>query len=253
TISSDTETQVELTMNLENAGNAPIEDDVVTIEVVDGADDVVETGEIFVTLPLLGKKTETKSLNLNLSRGDYTICLRYTNKTIASAELSVKSAVKPAKAIDLQPRVLLMNTRHGKKRNSQVGLLAYLLQSKGIKYEIGTHMLDSYLKFHKGHSNIHILTANPGGWKMRNQLKERVWQGEGLILICDRPLHSHDMANFLGVEVKRIKRKGVKRVKRKENKNKVKATNTMPEGLSEVQEELSPGAQSNRVWQTPRA
>ncbi|MCP4150179.1 MAG: hypothetical protein GY757_20700 [bacterium] len=251
TISSDTETQVELTMDLENAGNAPIEDDVVTIEVVDGADDVVETGEIFVTLPLLGKKVEKKFLNLNLSRGDYTIRLRYNNKTIASAELSAKSAVKPAKTIDLKPRVLLMNTTMGKKRNSQLGLIANLLQYKGIEFETGYRMLDSYVKFHKGHSNIHIPGANPRGWKMRKELKERVWQGEGLILICDKPLHGKDMADFLGVDVKRVKGKGVKG--KKENKDKNKATNTLPEGLAGVQEEVSPGARSNRVWQTPRA
>ncbi|MCP4157839.1 MAG: hypothetical protein GY757_59565 [bacterium] len=216
TISSDTETLVELTMNLENAGNAPIEDDVLSIEVVDGSGDVVESDDIFITLPLMGTKIEKKSLNLNLGRGDYIIRLRHNNKTIASADLSVKSAVKPAKTIDIQPRVLLMNTHHGKKRNSQVGLLANLLQSKGVTYEAGYHLLGSYVKFHKGHSNIHILGANPRGWKMRKELKERIWQGEGLILICDRTLRGHGMADFLGIEVKKVKgNKGKEKWKKK--------------------------------------
>jgi hypothetical protein len=45
------------------------------------------------------------------------------------------------------------------------------------------------------------------GRNLANELQERVWRGEGLILVCDKPINSPNLVDFLGVKVIPIKGK----------------------------------------------
>jgi len=45
------------------------------------------------------------------------------------------------------------------------------------------------------------------GRNLGDEMKERVWRGEGLILVCDKSIHSPELVDFLGVNVHPIKGK----------------------------------------------
>jgi hypothetical protein len=85
-----------------------------------------------------------------------------------------------------------------------VQFLTGLLQSQGIEYEIGLRLLDSYVKFNKGQTNVNIVLGNEMGRNLRDELKEKVWHGENLILFCDKPAQNPAWIDFLGVTIKPI-------------------------------------------------
>jgi hypothetical protein len=78
------------------------------------------------------------------------------------------------------------------------------LQSQGIEFEAGYGIVGSYLKFHKGQANVNILIGNEMNRWMKDELKERVRHGEGLIIICNKPAQDPEFAEFTGVTVKPI-------------------------------------------------
>ncbi|MGD2092416.1 MAG: hypothetical protein PVH61_39985, partial [Candidatus Aminicenantes bacterium] len=82
--------------------------------------------------------------------------------------------------------------------------LTGLLQSQGIEYEVGFRLLDSYVKLNKGQANVNIVFGNKIGRNLRDELKEKVWHGEGLILFCDTPAQNHEWKDFPGVTIKPI-------------------------------------------------
>jgi len=92
-------------------------------------------------------------------------------------------------------------------RSPQVEFLTNLLQIQEIDHETGHRLLDSYVKWHKGHSNMNVVLGNLMGRNLVNELQERVWRGEGLILVCDKPIHSPELVDFLGVSVRPIRGK----------------------------------------------
>jgi hypothetical protein len=85
-----------------------------------------------------------------------------------------------------------------------VDYLTALLQSQGIEYEIGLRLLDSYVKLNKGQANVNIVLGNEMGGNLRDELKEKVFHGEGLILFCDKPAQNPEWIDFLGVTIKPI-------------------------------------------------
>jgi hypothetical protein len=89
-------------------------------------------------------------------------------------------------------------------RSPQVEFLTNLLQVREIDHENGHRLLDSYVRLHKGHSNVNVVLGNLMGRNLANELQERVWRGEGLILVCDKPIQSPELVDFLGVSVRPI-------------------------------------------------
>jgi hypothetical protein len=51
---------------------------------------------------------------------------------------------------------------------------------------------------------VNIIIGNEMAHWLRDELKERVWRGEGLILWCDKPVQNPDWKDFLGVTLKPI-------------------------------------------------
>ncbi|MCP5105302.1 MAG: hypothetical protein GY950_18080 [bacterium] len=220
-ITADTDTQVRLTMDLQNSGNVPIEEDAIIIEVHNMASgEIVKTEEIIVSIPWKGQKTETRLLVLNLPEGNYEIGLKYLEELIASADLQVKAGLKVSKTVAVHPRVLLMKLSPVASHNS-AGFITNLLQSHGIRFETGKKLLDSLLKLHKGYANITVAMGNLTGPNLCKEIKERVWSGEGLIVVRDKPLNGKPWRDFLGVQVKNIPAK-----------NREKNIRLLPSGLS---------------------
>ena len=183
--------------------------------------------ELAVSIPLGQEITEIKTLSLNLVEGNYEIWLKHNEEILALADLAAASAVKPSTTIGVYPRVLIMNLLppagqmlHGTLFEKTVPLdavkhpqkllinfvdfLTALLQSQGIEYEIGLRLIDSFVKFNKGQANVNIVLGNEIGRKLRDELEERVWHGEGLILVCNKPAQNPEWRDFLGVTIKPI-------------------------------------------------
>jgi hypothetical protein len=165
-----------------------------------------------VTIPLAEEITETKTMSLNLVEGNYEIWLKHNEEILALTDLSVISAVKPTQTIGIYPRVLIINLNEkflwgpgavfSKRAPGQ--FLTGLLQSQGIEYEIGVRLLDSYVKLNKGQANVNIVLGNEMGGNLRDELKEKVFHGEGLILFCDKPAQNPEWIDFLGVTIKPV-------------------------------------------------
>jgi hypothetical protein len=51
---------------------------------------------------------------------------------------------------------------------------------------------------------VNVVLGNLMGRNLANELQERVWRGEGLILVCDKPIQSPELVDFLGVSVRPI-------------------------------------------------
>ncbi|MCX6579958.1 MAG: hypothetical protein NT166_07205, partial [Candidatus Aminicenantes bacterium] len=200
-IPSGTDAEVELTMTLKNIGNVALEDETVVIEVVNKeSQDSVKAEQLLFTVPLGQEITIKKAIALNLEEGQYEIRLKYLENVIVSAELMATAAIKPEKTIAVRPRVLIMNLQIPGSAESIV-FLTNLLQSAEIQHEVAQGILESYFQFHKGHANINIVLGNTLGRKWRDELKERVWRGEGLIFIVSNPINVPDMVDWLGVNV----------------------------------------------------
>ncbi len=218
-IPANTAADVQLTMSLKNTGNVPLENEILQVEVFhkEGGE-VVWFEEVMVSIPWAEEITETKTMSLNLVEGNYEIWLKHNEEIIALAELTALSAVKPSQTIAIYPRVLIMNLnekflwgtgavfskRAPVQSNHPIEFLTGLLQSQGIEYEIGQRLLDSYVKFNKVQANVNIVLGNEMGRHLQDELKERVWHGEGLILFCDKPAQNPDWTEFLGVTIKPI-------------------------------------------------
>jgi hypothetical protein len=204
-IPTKTPTEVTLTMTLKNAGNVPIEDEILQIDVFNkDLGEVVIFEEFSVSIPLTEEITETKNMTLNLVEGNYEIWLKHNEEILSLAELSAISAVKPNQTIGIYPHVLIMILHQLGLQQQPMQFLTGLLQSQGIEYEIGLRLLDSYVKLNKGQANVNIVLVNEMGRKIRDELKEKVFHGEGLILFCDKPAQNPEWIDFLGVTIKPI-------------------------------------------------
>jgi len=221
-IPANTTTDVQLTMALKNTGNVPLENEILQVDVFhkEGGE-VVLSEEVDVSIPWAEEITETKTMSLNLVEGNYEIWLKYNEEILALSDLSAISAVKPTQTIGIYPRVLIINLLPPAARGTLfektvpldpqqkllinfVDYLTALLQSQGIEYEIGLRLLDSYVKLNKGQANVNIVLGNEMGGNLRDELKEKVFHGEGLILFCDKPAQNPEWIDFLGVTIKPI-------------------------------------------------
>ncbi|MGD2092609.1 MAG: CARDB domain-containing protein, partial [Candidatus Aminicenantes bacterium] len=215
-IPAKTPTEVQLTINLKNAGNVPLEDEILQLDVFNkDLGEVVISEEFSVSIPLAEEITETKTMTLNLVEGNYEIWLKHNEEILSLADLAAISAVKPSQTIGIYPRVLIMNLLPPAARGGAFckncppwtplqKLLIVLLQSQGIEYEVGHGLLASYVKFHKGQANVNIVLGNEMGRNLRDELKEKVFHGEGLILFYDTPAQNPEWKDFLGVTIKPI-------------------------------------------------
>jgi hypothetical protein len=51
---------------------------------------------------------------------------------------------------------------------------------------------------------VNIVLGNEMGRNLRDELKEKIWHGEGLVLFCDTPAQNPEWIDFLGVAIKPI-------------------------------------------------
>ncbi|MCU0286489.1 MAG: hypothetical protein MUF15_08815 [Acidobacteria bacterium] len=200
-ISAGVESEVQLMMNLKNTGNVSLEEETAVIEIVNKENqDIIKTESFVISIPLSKEITMKKMIGLNLVEGQYEVRLMFLDNQVAAAELIAAPSIKPKKAIGVHPRVLMMNLDN--KNSGDASYIINMLQGLQIQCEAAAGLGDSYFKFHKGHANINVILGHMLGRKWRDELKERVWRGEGLILFCSNPLNAPDLTDWLGVSTK---------------------------------------------------
>ena len=202
-IPAKTPTEVQLTMTLKNAGNVSLEAEPLRIDIFNkDIGEVVESEDMTVSIPLAEEIDETKTMSLNLVEGNYEIWHKHGEEIIALSELKAVTAIKSDLIIGVKPRVLIMNLNQADAHQQPLQFLTGLLQSQGIETEVSHRQLNSYVKFQKARANVNIVMGNEMGQKLQEELKERVWHGEGLILLCDKPAQNPEWTDFLGVTIK---------------------------------------------------
>jgi hypothetical protein len=197
-------------MTLKNAGNVALEEEVLAIEVINKETaDVVKTDQHVFSMQLNEEKEESRILSLNLTDGTYEVKLSYLEKEVAKAELMVSGGLEKDKQVPIKPRVLIQIHKLFNTIADQVMFLQQLFSSFTIENEPADNILESGLKIHKIEHNVHIIFGNLLSAGTREELKARVFGGEGLILIVDKPLNNPHVKELTGVRVRNVsKRKG---------------------------------------------
>jgi methionine-rich copper-binding protein CopC len=204
-IPAETDAEMELTMNLMSASNVPLEDETLSIEVVNkDTDEVVETVESVFSLQIVEEETLTKTVALNLIEGNYEMRLKYFEEELAAVEFQAIPAIEKEKSLYIKPRILLMNLNRSQAVLLQSSFLIELFTSQGIEHERAEGVLDAYLKLHKGQGNINVVFGNLESRHIAEEMRERVYRGEGLILFCDTPVNNPEMVELLGVKVESV-------------------------------------------------
>ncbi|HLP59826.1 MAG TPA: hypothetical protein VK186_13385, partial [Candidatus Deferrimicrobium sp.] len=196
------DTTVQMNIGLKNAGNVPLDRQVLTLEVMSADGKIIKSEDFEVTLALSGETTDKRNLMLNLTEGVYQLRLKFKDQVIAEVELKSLSSIKSDKVLNIKPRVFLMNLNI--LPSASMETVATLLQMSNIEYKKGQNLLDSYFQWHNGYSNISVVSGGMMGRLMRDELKERVWRGESVIVLAENPIQSPDMVDFLGVRVKPV-------------------------------------------------
>jgi hypothetical protein len=102
------------------------------------------------------------------------------------------------------------NQNPRQSQSQTVEFIKQVLQTQSIDHETADGILPSYVKLHQGHGNVSIVWGHMMGRNFRDELKERVWRGEGLIWVVDNPLQMPDVEEFIGARVKPLPGKKAK-------------------------------------------
>ena len=201
-ITAGLDTEVNLTLSLSNTGNVNLEDETLVLQVVDEAGDDAEVGkEIVFSLPIAGEQTLEETIILNLAPGNYRVRVLFLDEEMTVAPLQVVPALEKKKGVDARPRVLVMALNASQHNRAEAGRFAQLLSAANITHRGTLGMEPSYVQMHGNHHNVTVVLGNVKANHMLDELQERVFRGEGLILVCDTPMKDTGSMEFLGMSV----------------------------------------------------
>jgi hypothetical protein len=205
-IQAGSETPVQAAINIENTGNAGLQEEPLLIEIKDKeGDEVVQVEELALTLGISQSQALTRPLVLNLREGTYRVIVKVFGREAGGADLSVLPAVEQEKRIAVRPRVLVMGIDMSKAGLLAAGFIHGLLQSQGLEVRAASGLEPAYIAYHSNETNVTVALAGPlFGLELAAEMKERVWAGEGLILVCSHPLLNPELADWLGVRVEAV-------------------------------------------------
>jgi len=213
-ITAGLEQSLTLGLSVENRGNVNLEDETLTIRVVDDeGDPKVDSKDVIFSLAIAGNNTLEEELILNLEEGAYRVKVLFLDEEVASADLLVVPALEKKKEVNGKARVSIMCLDNKPQNRLQAAGLANLLSRLGIANKPALGMEPAYMQMHGNEHNVSVVLGNARGNHILDELQERVFWGEGLILLCDSPLKGNAVADFLGMTVETIPgKKGETRV-----------------------------------------
>ncbi len=206
-VPAHTPTPVHLEATVKNSGNVPLENETMDIEVSHRDTGKVKLTDTWTFTLAPGEEvTLEKELLPDLPQGIYDIAVTF-EAFESSAELVVLPSIKQEKTLGIHPRVMLTAPGGACRPGAGAAAWAPWLSGAGIDVVTVTRDITPAHLRHRGHANIHVLLGHlPAGPRLK-ELRARVWNGEGLVLLCKTPLAAPAWKNLLGVEVRRVPRK----------------------------------------------
>gem|GEM_PF-327355 len=244
-INSNQEEDVLVSVDLQNRGNVKIEGGSLKLEIEkkDTGENVFET-QIEFDLEIAESKNVQEQMTLNLAEGFYTVKLLFDEEILDEQGLEAKVQIEYTKEESLAPRVLILADRWSgffdgfegdrpKKRKKwknypELDLIAEALEEAGIYYKIETDPITQVRELRSGTYNIIMLLDDSKELShIEEEIKERVWRGEGVIgILTDSDSWKKDfIKEVFGIEVK-----GKKEPKEKKKTVETYATPVSAEG-----------------------
>lgn len=244
-INSNQEEDVLVSVDLQNRGNVNIKGGSLELEIEkkDTGENVFET-QIEFDLEIAESKNVQEQMTLNLAEGFYTVKLLFDEEILDEQGLEAKVQIEYTKEESLAPRVLILADRWSgffdgfegdrpKKRKKwknypELDLIAEALEEAGIYYKIETDPITQVRELRSGTYNIIMLLDDSKELShIEEEIKERVWRGEGVIgILTDSDSWKKDfIKEIFGIEVK-----GKKEPKEKKKTVETYATPVSAEG-----------------------
>jgi hypothetical protein len=214
--------EVLVSLKLQNRGNVGIEGGTLILEI-----EKKETGQkvdekqIEFDLDISESKDIQETVTLNLEVGFYIVKLLLNEEILDKQELEVKFQIIYTKEESLVPRVLILTGLKEKKSGKgdkpkgkkgkdwiyylQLFLIEQTLDEAGISYKIETKTDDQVRELRSGAYNIVILLDDSKRFShIKEEIKERVWRGEGVIgILTNSDSWKKDfIKEIFGIEVK---------------------------------------------------
>lgn len=219
-INPNKEEDVLVSIDLQNRGNVGIEEGSLELEI-----EKKETGEkvsekqIALDLDVAESKSLTEQMTLNLAEGFYAVKLLFDGEILDEQELEAKVQIEYTKEESLAPRVLILANRWSwffdgfggdwsKKRKkgknySELAIIEEALEEACIYYKIETNPITQIRELHSGTYNIIILLDPMLIFShIFQEIKERVWRGEGVIGIFTRYWRKDFIKELFGIRIK---------------------------------------------------
>jgi len=209
-INANQDEDVLVSIDLQNRGNVGIEGGSLKLEIKkkDTGEKVFET-QIEFDLDIADSTNLEEQMTLNLAEGFYTVKLLFDEEILDEQELEATVQIEYTKEESLAPRVLILaegdRSKKGKKGKdySELDLIEEALDEAGIYYKIETNPITQIRELRSGTYNI-IILLDP---KLKSphelqEIKERVWRGEGVIGIFTSSWKKDFIKELFGIKIK---------------------------------------------------
>jgi len=229
-INSNQEEDVLVSVDLQSRGNVEIEGGSLKLEI-----EKKENGnsawekQIEFNLDIEESKNLKEWITLNLAEGFYTVKLLFDEEILDEQELEAKVQIEYTKEESLAPRVLILANRWSRffdgfegdwtkkrkkwKNYSELSLIEEALDEAGIDYKIETNPITQIRELRSGTYNIIILLDPMLIFShVFQEIKERVWRGEGVIGIFTRSWRKEFIEELFGIKIKGWPRKKEKTI-----------------------------------------
>ena len=210
-VSSGMESEVNIGLEIRNVGNVDIENDELKIVIEKEGGEEVKEKVVKFGLVIGEKKEKKESMLLNLEKGKYYVVIKYAEKEKARVEFESIEGISEEVEIDEGIKVLLMNVSNMMYYRSKM-YIKREMRERGIDYVDGGGFFKSNFEYMKGESNVNIIFGRLVERDMLKEIMERVYRGEGLILVDSGVRDLNMIREITGVEVRGLKR-GEKEVK----------------------------------------
>jgi phage baseplate assembly protein gpV len=217
-VTANEEEEVVVSIELQNRGNVGIEDGALTLSInKKDTGQKVDEKQIGFSLDIAESKAIQPTITVNLGEGFYVVKLVFNEETLDEKELEARYGLVYTKQESLAPRVLILasplsviDDKPGKEHEKgkpwkgalELSLIKQALQEAGVYYKVETGPLSQVQGLRSGTYNIAILLDIDLTSNVADEIKERVWRGEGVIGILTPSWEKDFIREVFGLEAK---------------------------------------------------
>jgi len=217
-ITANEEEEVVVSIELQNRGNVGIEDGALTLSInKKDTGQKVDEKQIGFALDVAESKAIQPTITVNLGEGFYVVKLVFNEETLDEKELEARFELVYTKEESLAPRVLILASplsvipdKHEKEHEKgkrwkgalELSLIKQALEEAGVHYRVETDPLSQVQELRSGTYNIAILLDIDLTSNVADEIKEKVWRGEGVIGILTPSWDKDFIKEVFGLEAK---------------------------------------------------